>query len=74
MRHGSTVLARSRLTPPASGRTNKELLTPSARRLASHARALAASDHLALRLAASAVFVVGLALAVWRTVGMLSDL
>jgi len=74
MRHGNAVLTPSRLTRPASGSTNKELLISSARPLASHARAVAASDHLALRLAASAVFVVGLALAVWRAVGMLSDL
>jgi hypothetical protein len=74
MRHGTAVLTPSRLTRPASGSTNKELLIPSARRLASHARALAASDHLALRLAASAVLVVGLVLAVWWAVGVFSDL
>lgn len=74
MRHGNAVLTPSRLTPPASGRTNRELLISSAWRLASHARALAASNHLALRLAASAVLIIGFALAVWWAVGMFSDL
>lgn len=70
MRHD--VLIPFHLAP--SGSTRRAASTAAVRRLASRVLALIASDHLALRLAASAWLVGGLALAVSWAVSMVAGL
>jgi hypothetical protein len=74
MRHRDAVLISAHSATLSSGQTQHRSLILGARRLALHAHAVTASDHLALRLAASAALLIGLALAVWWAVGVFSDL
>ncbi|MGH8703638.1 MAG: hypothetical protein ACREVR_21000 [Burkholderiales bacterium] len=74
MRHGDATLIPSPPTSFSPSGPQHWSLAVGARRLASRARTLIASDHLALRLAASAGFVGALALAVWWAVGVFAAL
>jgi len=72
MKHEAASPSLSALLP-ARG-TQRRTLVVEARHLALRARTLIESDHLALRLTASAALIVGVAVAVLKALSMVADL